>query len=735
MIEDAVDFATTAVTKTITTVQNTVATALSGVKDAVSNFFGSADKFIKQIDLPQVPMPNPLFDYASYTYIIGVGCLSKEEINNPDDTYIAGKPINLICKNAHSDPENRVLTAYGKFDFYITRLEINNLVGFGHDMNSTFVSMEFDIVEPYSMGLFLMSCQQLAQQLGHETFRQAPYVLTIEFRGNTETGQMHSIPNTNRFLPFNFSDIEMEVTAEGSKYRCSCVGTHLEGLSDKFSTLKSDVSVKGKTVQEILQTGEKSLQAVVNQRFKQYVDQKIRTVSDEIIILFPENVATADMETASANKEIKDSATTSKTPSSGQSVYQKLGVTRSSKNNTLVQQEGMCNALGKASLGFSDSRKGDTPVGKDNVIWDPDKGVFVRGNNPIDAKESDARFRQDTNIPNAINQVLLNSDFVKQTFDASMMTDTGMRNMWSIEVQTYIMGETEAATGQPPKLIVYRVVPYQAHSSNLMPPNTKAPGFDNLKKQALKEYNYIYTGKNIDIIDFSIKFNNGFVSIMSADLGQKSADVKTSSQTSRAAEPIAYADPLGKGQKPSDKTGTTPSQVDYVSTKSETDKKGGGGTETASVRAARLFMDSITKDADLYEINLTIIGDPYYIANSGMGNYTSAPTQYSNLNYDGSMNYQNGEVDILVNFRTPIDINETTGLFNFTGTEATAPVLHYSGLYKVAEVTSIFEDGKFQQTINCLRRFGQEYEQEVQASSTFNLSNLLPPAMDQYYDP
>ena len=734
MLEDAISSATTAVSKTVTTVTNTISTAISGVTDAISDIFGSAEEFIKEIDVPKVPIPNPLHDYATYDYVLGIGCLSQEEINDPDNTYIAGRPVKLICKSANADPENRVLTPYGKFNFYIEELVMENLVGFGQNLNTTAVTFSFKIIEPYSMGLFMLSCQQISQELGHKNFREAPFLLTIEFRGNTETGEIVNIPDVKRNIPFILTDVTMAVTEQGAVYQCEAMGTHLKGMTDTYSTLKSDASVKGKTVQEILQTGEKSLQAVVNQRFKQYVDEKIRKVPDEIIILFPENVATASSEPQSQVKETKEGATTASSGSS-QSVYQKLGVSRSNKNSTLVQQEGQCNAIGRAKLGFSESRKGDAPIGKDNAVWDSDKGVFVRGNNTIDPQESDARFRQDSSIINAINQVILNSDYTKQTLDANMMTSTGMRGVWSVEVQTYYMGEVEESTGQCPKLVVYRVVPYKAHSSNLTAPNTKAPGFEELKKQALKEYNYIYTGKNIDVIDFKIEINNSFVSLMGADTGNKSTDVKTTAQTSGSVDKVNYLNPLSGGQVPSDKLGTLPSQVNYDVTNTKSDKKGGGGVETPGVRAARIFMDAVTNGNDLVDVELEIIGDPYFLVNSGMGNYTSAPSQYDNLNADGSMNYQNGEVDIIINFRTPIDIDDTTGLYNFGAMNPTAPLMQFSGLYKVTEVTSKFTAGEFRQTLVCYRRSGQEYEKEANPSTTFNSSTASEVIPELYFDP
>jgi hypothetical protein len=140
----------------------------------------------------------------------------------------------------------------------------------------------------------------------------------------------------------------------------------------------------------------------------------------------------------------------------------------------------------------------------------------------------------------------------------------------------------------------------------------------------------------------------------------------------------------------------------------KSDNKGGGGLDTPSVRAARTFHDAITSDTDTISIDLEIMGDPYYVAHSGLGNYSSAPSQYINLNQDGTINYENGEVDILINFRTPIDINQTTGMYNFGPNSKTAPVIRFSGLYCVNTIKNKMFNGKFTQVINAFRRPDQE---------------------------
>lgn len=717
-----------AATNAVSTISNTLSSSglASGLGSTISSItgkFGSIGSFFKPLNGVKLPLANPLFAYASYNYVIGLGCLSPKEVTNPDTTYMAGKPINLICKSANADPQNRVQTPYGKFDFFIDNVEFKSMIGLDAGSTTNITDISFSITEPYSMGMFMISLQTIAQTLKWDNFKEAPFVLTLEFRGNKETGQMVSIPGTKRFIAFNFNDISMKVTEAGTVYNCTCMPYNQGALTDQAALFKNDVSITGDTVQSILQTGEKSLQYVINEKNKATAKAAgDGTSPDEAIILFPQDTSSATA-SSSSSAESTSSATTTPDTAYTKALFTKLGVTRSTLNSTLVQQEVTVNAIGSSDLGFSDARKADTPVGKESNIWDATKQIFVRSENRIDAKMTDMKFALETDIPNAINQVILNSKFVTETLDANNLTKDGFRNWWRIDVQKYPNGPVQKSTGRVPYVYVYRVVPYEAHASKLAPPNTKTPGYANLTLQAVKHYNYIYTGKNIDIIRFDITLKAGFTAIMASDGLEKSQDTKTAASNSNDPAPITTGNPLAPGNSPSTMVGVIPTTVSYTGTNTKSDGKGGGGTETPGHRAARLFMDAVTNSQELVNLDMEIIGDPYYVVQSGMGNYTAQATQYKNLNLDGSINYQNGEVDILINFRTPIDINQTTGLYNFGSSSKTAPVIGYSGLYQVTNVTSKFQNGQFKQTLVAQRRPQQENPVEATPTQTFSTGN------------
>jgi hypothetical protein len=265
----------------------------------------------------------------------------------------------------------------------------------------------------------------------------------------------------------------------------------------------------------------------------------------------------------------------------------------------------------------------------------------------------------------------------------------------------------------------------------MMPPGAPAPGFAQLKQQVVKEYNYLYTGKNQEIINFNIDIANGFQAMMLADNGNNTADVKSAKEDGGEVNKESEME-AKRGSPPSGTPGGgLQSQASYSKVRTGSDSKGGGGAETNSTRIAKMFHDALTNGKDLINLDLEIMGDPYFLATSGFGNYTAGQTTKSNINSDNEVNYQNGEVDIVVNFRTPIDINQSTGLYNFGGT---AGVNQFSGLYKVTTLVSTFSKGKFTQKLSGFRRQGQDDFRKADVSKVPTATPTKPAPDNEYTD-
>jgi hypothetical protein len=729
-----------------------ISEAASGaVEGAVAGLSAAASGFLAALTSlgVKLPLKNVLSNYASYNYIIGLSALTVEDLNFPDLSYKIGKTLPLICKSAGINPSNRVKTQYGKYDFFIDNVNIDGMIGFINGNGSNVTTVSFDVFEPYSLGVFLLSLQQAAYNAGHANWRDCPFLLTIEFMGENELGSMAPIPAT-RHIPVKLTTVSVKADATGTKYNVSGYATQGQAGTTQFAKFRADVSIRGKTIQEVLQTGEQSLQAVVNKKLKELETDKIVAKADEVVIIFPTAAQIASSSAGSIVNQISEKASAATATITGRgtsgSLYTKLGLITNQINAEQVQPQGQCNDLGKASMGYNLSdKKADTPMGKEAAAWDAKAGTWTLGKVVVNPSEGTLKFSQDTDIPTAINAVMLTSAYPEKALDPVNQDANGFKPWWRIDTQVYMVDtkSNDDSTGTKPRLIVYRVIPYKTHSSKLTKTNTKAKGFDSIKKNIIKQYDYLYTGKNTEVIKFDIDFSVSFSNILAADNYKNNQDVQTAKQSGVQGENTPPTNAAGKGDKPTDKAGGTTSQNNYSGTADT--RVGGGGKETPKTRAAKLWHSAITSGFDMQTLTLDIVGDPYWIHHSGLGNYTSPQSGLKDLNKDGTVDWQNGEVNILVNFRSPLDINQGTGLYDFnsggygsmlsTG-DPNAPTSGWSGLYCINLVTSTFKGGHFRQTLKGYRLPLQDLRGAGKADSA--VGNPVPaesPASKPGYNP
>jgi len=732
-----------------------VAGSLTGLAGQVKSAIESVPKII-DLDIEKLiqsaktvvtipgkpPFPNALHNFASYNYIWTLSVLSPQDVNFPDESYRKGKLGPLILKSGSGNPKDRISTVYksvenpeGKFDYFIDDVRINGTMGMDRVTgNTNATGISFKITEPYSMGLFFQSLQIAALEAGYYNWLDVPLLLRLEFFGHIDAQRQNvQIPGTTKYFPLKIRDIKMRVSGQGSVYDCEAIPWNEKAHSTTYSQVKTDLTISGKSVQEMIQTGEKSLQKVVNDAYLEAVKRKDVQVPDQILILFPTDLKTSDATGVANDSSNAPGATVnpSEKSAANQSVLKRLGVVRGTDGFNLVQKDNI-NPIGAANMGFNEYRKGESPFGKDNAVYDEKTGTYKRGNVTVSKTVSEAKFAQGTDIPNVINQIILASDYGRQALDPDKITEDGFINWWRIDTQMYIM-DTDAnieKTGRKPNLVVYRVTPHKVHHSKFMAPNQAAKGTEQIKLEAIKEYNYLYTAKNLDILDFAIEFNAAFYTATNADSGKNNVDVqrtaetgnlaateRTSAENTRSGD---FARDSQTGQVTSTGLGSgsavpriglntlpTSSYADKVNTSSG--NKGGPRSDDAATIAARQFQDALTAMGDMVELQMKIIGDPFYIGDSGMGNYSAQATNLKGINGDGAINYQDGEVYVVINFRNPIDINPRTGRYDFPGGSL---VPQFSGLYRVSIVENSFSKGQFTQSLTLTRMAGQDIKDD-----------------------
>jgi hypothetical protein len=740
---------------------NVTVTTKSNPEPATPKATENQEASVPKVTYKLAKQLNELRKFSSFNYIFTLACLTPSEINNPELTYRKNPPAVQVIRSG-GGVQGKALTAYEtsskQLEYFIDDVEIESIIV---PTNSTRVSnatsINFKVYEPYSMGLFLQSLQVAAKAALGSTasYNRACFALILEFIGYDEDGKVINSNETRRVYPLKIVNAEFTVTDGGSVYNVACVPWNEQAQTSTVQTVAVDTQIVGRNIVEMLQKGPQSLTTVLNKRLLEKQQAKTVTSPDEYIIIFPKDLATpinADLNSAptgeagatkTTDKEFYQSITglsaderVSALENRASSVRDRYVKVESSNNNIsanikkLVDTEDTINDIGKAKFADSIKDGGEVPFGVEKFTYSEQKGIFEQGDIRISQNYRAFTFPQGTTIEKIIEEIIITSSYGQEAATTKIDDKTGNIPWFRIQTQTYIVPneETLRRTGEHPKIFVYMVVPYNVHSSIFKGVNTASTGVKDRKIQASKEYNYIYTGKNEDILDFKIEINNAYYSAIVAGGADGSSDVKTGTKDSTSSKKTEnYKINEGQAGVFSD-TGSRRAAEDH---RTPTGNEGGGANDNVAISVARQFNEAIINSkADLLTMELSILGDPYFIADTGVGNYNAASGPNSGITADGTMNYQSNEVDVVVNFRTPIDYRED-GTLEFPGD--TTPVKAFSGLYRVLIVRNNFSGGKFEQLLEMVRRPNQEEDIGVPGTPGPE-SKLMTPAKLQESD-
>lgn len=769
-----------AVTSVTNVLRNPGAAIGDAVGGALSNAFGSlvggALGGLIGGGFPVGIQKNPLSKYASYNCIFTFGALSTFEVNFPDFTYRrTGQPSNVILRSGGAGSKH-TQTLYEKQlgirgEYFIDNVEVDTIIAPNKKTKQTNATgISFEVLEPFSMGLFLQALQIAAIKGGHKNYLQAPFLLSLEFIGWDDNGRPLNIPNTRRMFPLKLSNVEFTVTAEGSKYSVEAIAWHEQAFSNEVQGTQTDVDIKGSTVAELLQTGPESLATILNNREIEQQQAGNKSKADQYVILFPKSRNTQTEMLAGGAESTAGATTQSSTAANGmpareltderkQELYEQLTgiengevpadfdaelskilgivVRRSNLGESIreyAEKEENLNNIGKSKIAKSYLDEGRQAFGRPAFVESQETpGLFTRGGITISDEGRRINFRKGAKVQDIIEEVVLLSEYGRQ-FATETPNTNGMKTWFRIESDVYSVTDSANVdkTGENPKVIVYRVVPYQVSASRLTSPTQAAPGIQNLKRQAVKEYNYIYTGKNDDVLNFDIKIDTAFFNAVQGDYGQLTRSSVVQGANSLAAPPTQPV--FGQNNGNSNNLPTTGTAASRTVSNVNTGQRGGGVMSHPETQIARAFNDAIVNsNTDLVSANIEIWGDPYYIADSGMGNYNAPEIPgLLNINANGSIDYQSSECDVLINFRTPIDIGRN-GIMAFPGA-GTRPVGAFSGLYQVLTVKNKFSGNKFTQELETIRRRNQPTEGTVE-SITQDLEAVIEKGLDAIISP
>lgn len=672
-------------------------------------------------------IPNPLRNYNSYNYIITLACLTPEEYNDPT-SYRKNGFSNIILRSGGGEYDKRITVAqedkqffdpskpgtmmgisgYSEHaEYYIEDVEIDGVIAPNQNTRLTLgTNVRFKVIEPYSMGKFIEALAIAATESKFSDYTHAPYCLRFDFVGWWPMqGTFRDVRNDvikSSYIPMQITKLDFQATEQGSVYEAEAVVYNDSSFFDTVNKTKTPIDVCGGTVSEVLN----EVTLALNSLKEDQTNEKRIPGYDKYVIFFPENLD-------SANKILNEEADQPPIQEQIDGLYQTNQNNQNANKNVKVNQNNKQSKADKLLL--SALYSGETNrIGSSSVIKDPQQtgnSCFVTiETNSTDAKpramamrdpnKRKFQFSQYETITNIIESVIKKSKYAEEfAFEKSQ---DGFKDFYRILSKVIIddSQEIDAKVGRYPKVYVYAIVPYKTNESRNLPPNQNPRSIDVIRTRARKEYNYYYTGKNEDVLDFKINFNNAYFNIVYNDLARSPA-TPGSNSVGNSRKETGKPEDRGFG-KNFDETNPPVESQDPQSRESGAKYSSESGHKE---RMAEMVHERIVNsNVDMITAEIDIWGDPYYIP-SNVGNYNPPSVSYG-LTVDDTMDYADKEVYIIVNFITPFDYQTSGSLMDFP-----EQYTRFSGIYQVWGVTCIFSGGEFKQNLKLIRINKQNSEE------------------------
>jgi len=588
----------------------------------------------------------------------------------------------------------------GSFDLFIDDVVIDSTFSFKGGLNSLPTHIDFTVVEPYSINGFIEALQICALAAGYNDYISSDYVLILDFMGYSDSGETpipEFIPNSTKIFFIRITGIQVSVTESSTVYKVSAVPLSDRAQGDTVSSIKRKMVGKGNTVKELLSS---IVTGLNNQARDDAQSASSQLGYDDYDIQFPIYNSNGEIVIGRDNEIASEKFYEGTIVAAINAAMTPIGTTKSGYGNT-------------ASSTGAAQQSSSTALYKHTAHYD--SGVSI-----TDIISSAVR---DSNYIGKIIKAFQKGGDINSVLDSN-----GFLNYFVVTPKVIAKdGPDNPATNRPYCTYVYLVEVYKI-VYNMAVPGTARLVIDakKLKNFSLRNYNYFYTGLNVDVLDFKINLNNLFFEELPKALGNNDAhpgaDSAKSSNTSDTKNNLTNNVQGGKNAE-----GTAPQYATANATTTNPDDSiNSTGPESSGWRqSVKVMHEKISNSTGLITGNLSILGDPYYLTASGSGNSLNKNSQVGKLANGQEASVRAGRVLISLSFNNPDDIGKS-GFMTFNNNP-----IPISGLYQINTVKSTFKDGAFKQQLSILRVPGQTLQSNQLVDDPGSIYSSYPNPEDQ----
>lgn len=700
---------------------------------------------------PKTPEPTPfnkLHAYTSYTYRITLFFLTAKDYNN-----LSANPSKFTPKYALISSAGGYAKAAGtsdtetirhpdfRTDFFIDNLSIETVVGLNaKNKASNAVDIGFTITEPYGLSLLdrlLSACETSEDK--NPNYATQPYLLQIDLLASPTDDMLARFNKTDNLIDrkriaIKFIEMKIKPSASGSTYSCRAIPFNHSAFDQTTAPTPVPLAVEAKTVGDFFSNNDDQAQLFAGQlkseeeRLESEIQKWITQNPQVTSSYYQAGKAPTAAEIAEKRKSLKDAIiynTGSYTAAYNrymEEVSTKSKITQfpPSKISFVIPKEIAESKIVDPQRSQSTNTKfGDRTKGV-NQTADPD----FKNTEVFNIKGGES-------VIEVIDQVLGKSDYVKNQINAqNQLRDEEQANQeytngaertdnkanpknikWYKIIPTVELKDFDFIRNNYSKTVNYSIVPYT--TANAYHPNfVKTKGKD-VEKQVVREYNYLYTGKNQDITRVDIDFDTAYYTQISTYREQVARG-----GTSRASDPNDPNNPANLQQPKAEPTSTVVPQTTEVNGYNINATGMNTATNPEEKIVADLKNSIYTKSrGDNLNIKIQIIGDPDFIKQDDIY-YNPRSEEYQQLVANrgttpivkdgpiaGQILFDSEQIYVRLNFKNAVDIDDSIGIQNKQETLQNGRKTDgsFSGIYKVLTVQSDFSRGQFTQTLDLIR--------------------------------
>jgi len=695
---------------------------------------------------PEATPFNKLHAYTSYTYRITLFFLTSKDYNklctNPSKFTPKQALISSsggYAKASSSTDTETVRHPDFRTDFFIDNLSIETIVGLNAKSKaSNAVDISFNITEPYGLSLLdrlLSACETSEDR--NPNYATQPYLLQVDLLASPTDDMLSRFNRTDNLIDrkrIAIKIIEMKIkpSASGSTYSIKAMPFNHSAFDQTTAPVPVPLAVEAKTVGDFFSNNDDQAQLFAGQ-----------LKSEE------ERLESDIQKWITQNPQVTSSYQTGRTPSAAEIAQQRKAlkdkIIYNTGSFTAAYNRYMKNVADPAKIVQYPPSQISFTMPKEiaeSIIVDPQRAQTSNAtmddqtkgpSQPSpDLKNKEAFIiKAGESVIEVIDKVLGKSDYVKNQIntqnklrdeeEANAAYNNGgeradnkpsAKNIkWYKLVPTVELKDFDIIRNNYSKTVNYAILPYNA--ANKFHPNFPQTTGKDVEKQIVREYNYLYTGKNQDILRIDIDFDTSYYTQITTYKEQVAR-----SGTNLASDENDKTTPENL-QAPANKATAKITPQTYEITGSDVKAS---GLNTATNPEEKIVFDLknslyTRSRGDNLNIKIQILGDPDFIKQDDIY-YNPVSEEYQTIIANrgtapivkdgtaaGQIIFDSEEVYVKLNFKNFVDIDDKIGIQNKQTVLRNGRTTDgsFSGIYRVMKVQNEFAKGQFTQTLELIR--------------------------------